>query len=158
MFKFDRGDHVRFVYGSVFSLSRNGAYEAIVNGGKIISRKSCGSSGGPEYRVAGFSGWWPEENLVLVSRASKNSPSREEAVGPTKQQPIELKCDTEDSGKAREEAEWIPHDGGGEIVYECSSCRWSALNDWRGRSTDSRFCPHCGKFMINSTMPVEEDE
>lgn len=56
------------------------------------------------------------------------------------------------------EAKWIPHDGGGEIVYECSNCRWSALNDWKGRSTDSRFCPRCGKFMINSTMPVEEDE
>ena len=31
-------------------------------------------------------------------------------------------------------------------------------SDWKGRSTDSRFCPHCGKFMINSTMPVKEDE
>ena len=56
------------------------------------------------------------------------------------------------------EAEWIPHgegEDGNEIVYECSNCRWCALNDYRGRSTDSRFCPRCGKRMINSTM--EED-
>ena len=53
------------------------------------------------------------------------------------------------------EAAWIPHgegEDGNEIVYECSNCRWCALNDYRGRSTDSRFCPHCGKRMINSTM------
>ena len=57
------------------------------------------------------------------------------------------------------EAEWIPHgegEDGNEIVYECSNCRWCALNDYRGRSTDSRFCPHCGKLMVNST--IEEDE
>ena len=57
------------------------------------------------------------------------------------------------------EAEWIPHgegEDGNEIVYECSSCRYCALNDYRGNSTDSRFCPHCGKFMINSTMPEDE--
>ena len=42
-------------------------------------------------------------------------------------------------------------------VYACSNCKNSALNDYRGRSTDSKFCPHCGKRMINSTMPEEED-
>ena len=156
MFKFEKGDHVSFVYGSVFSPNAYGAYQAVVNGGKVIARKGCGSSGGPEYRVAGFSGWWAEENLVLVSRGSKNSPSRDEAGGPTKDQPVEPKCDTEDSGKAREEAEWIPHQEEDRIVYECSSCRWMALNDYRGRSTDSLYCPHCGKYMTNSTMPLED--
>lgn len=57
------------------------------------------------------------------------------------------------------EARWQIVDGEPEEdVYACSNCGFTALNDWRGRSTDSRFCPHCGKFMINSTMPVEEDE
>ena len=56
------------------------------------------------------------------------------------------------------EAAWLPHQEEDGIIYECNNCRWMALNDYRGRSTDSRFCPHCGKFMINSTMPVEEDE
>jgi predicted RNA-binding Zn-ribbon protein involved in translation (DUF1610 family) len=92
---------------------------------------------------------------VLVSRGSENSPSRDEAVGPTKYQPGEPKLDTGDSGKAREEAEWIPHQEEDGIKYECSSCRYMALNDYRGRSTDSLYCPHCGKRMINSTM--EED-
>ena len=39
--------------------------------------------------------------------------------------------------------------------YVCSECDYAALNDYRGRSTDSRFCPHCGKLMINYTS---EDE
>ena len=57
------------------------------------------------------------------------------------------------------EAEWIAHgegEDGNTIIYECSNCRWCALNDYRGRSTDSRFCPRCGKRMINSTMPEDE--
>lgn len=100
MFKFEKGDHVSFVYGSVFSPNPDGAFRAVANGGKVIARKGCGSSGGPEYRVAGFSGWWSEENLVLVSRGSKNSPSCDEAVCPTKDQPVESKRDTEDSGES----------------------------------------------------------
>jgi len=104
MFKFEKGDHVSFVYGSIFSPNPDGAYQAVVNGGKVIARKGCGSSGGPEYRVAGFSGWWAEENLVLVSRGPKNSPSCDEAAGPTKYQPGEPKRDTEDSGASEDRA------------------------------------------------------
>ena len=37
-------------------------------------------------------------------------------------------------------------------LHACSSCDYCALNDYRGRSTDSRFCPHCGKLMVNSSM------
>jgi DNA-directed RNA polymerase subunit RPC12/RpoP len=54
------------------------------------------------------------------------------------------------------EAEWIKDYGAGiDVVYVCSNCRASALNDYRGNSVDSRFCPYCGKRMINST--IEED-
>ena len=54
------------------------------------------------------------------------------------------------------EAEWIEdHDTVLGVVYICSECKYSALNDCRGRSTDSKFCPHCGKRMINSTMPED---
>ena len=56
------------------------------------------------------------------------------------------------------QAAWIAHgegEDGNTISYECSNCRYFALNDWRGNSTDSRFCPRCGKRMINST--IEED-
>lgn len=97
-FKFDRGDHVSFVYGSVFSPNAYGAYQAIMNGGKIIARKGCGSSGGPEYRVSGFTGWWPEEYLVLVSRGPENLHCCDEGSGPTTYTQNETKCDTEDSG------------------------------------------------------------
>lgn len=102
MFKFEKGDHVSFVYGSVFSPNAYGAYQAVVNGGKVIARRVCGSSGGPEhyvYRVAGFSGWLDEENLVLVSRGSKNSPSCDESPEPITNTQNETKCDTGDSGE-----------------------------------------------------------
>ena len=53
------------------------------------------------------------------------------------------------------EAHWIwkmclanPEDA----YYACSNCNYSALNDYRGRSTASKFCPHCGKLMINSDV------
>ena len=56
------------------------------------------------------------------------------------------------------EAEWIKdYDVATNPVYVCSSCGRAALNDYRGESVDSRFCPGCGKRMINSTMP-EDDE
>ena len=37
----------------------------------------------------------------------------------------------------------------------CSNCEHSALNDYRGNPVKSKFCPTCGKRMINST--IEED-
>lgn len=43
-----------------------------------------------------------------------------------------------------------------DLYYFCSACGASALNDCFGQSTDSKFCPHCGKHMINST--IEEDD
>lgn len=52
------------------------------------------------------------------------------------------------------EAKWVFHED--ELFYTCSNCGRSALNDCFGQSTDSKFCPHCGKRMINSTM--EDDE
>lgn len=42
-------------------------------------------------------------------------------------------------------------------VYRCSNCGYSALNDYRGRSSASKFCPHCGKYMTNHDQP-EDDE
>jgi rubrerythrin len=53
------------------------------------------------------------------------------------------------------EAEWLYSEV--DPVYVCSACGYCALNDYRGRSTDSRFCPHCGKFMINSSMWEDEE-
>ena len=40
--------------------------------------------------------------------------------------------------------------------YACSNCHYSALNDYRGNSVASKFCPHCGKYMTNHTQ--EDDE
>lgn len=55
------------------------------------------------------------------------------------------------------EAKWQRVDGDpGMDFYVCSNCGISALNDQYGQSVDSLFCPHCGKRMINSTMPEDE--
>ena len=37
----------------------------------------------------------------------------------------------------------------------CSNCEYSALNDYRGNPVKSKFCPNCGKLMINSDMPED---
>lgn len=51
------------------------------------------------------------------------------------------------------EAHWIKfHDVNFEVYYCCSDCGVSSLNDYKGYSVDSRFCPNCGKRMVNSTM------
>jgi rubrerythrin len=41
-------------------------------------------------------------------------------------------------------------------VYRCSNCGYSALNDYRGNSTASKFCPHCGKYMTNHDQPEDD--
>lgn len=54
------------------------------------------------------------------------------------------------------EAEWtVEFTEDPEAHPYCSNCKYSALNDYRGRPVDSLFCPHCGKRMINSTMPED---
>ena len=44
-------------------------------------------------------------------------------------------------------AEWIWNESC--ECWECSVCRWSALNDYKGESTRSNFCPTCGSLMKN---------
>lgn len=46
---------------------------------------------------------------------------------------------------------------GEDTVFVCSSCGYSALNDYKGKSTASKFCPHCGKYMINHDQPEDEE-
>ena len=54
------------------------------------------------------------------------------------------------------EAEWqIVEDEPDVDGYICSNCGYSALNDYRGQSTASKFCPHCGRYMINHTQPED---
>ena len=58
-------------------------------------------------------------------------------AGKTKQLPADQKL----------EAEWLYSEV--DPVFICSNCSFAALNDYRGHSTASMFCPHCGKYMIN---------
>lgn len=52
------------------------------------------------------------------------------------------------------EAEWIKKLCLDEDEYDfiCSNCGASALNDYNSIPTDSKFCPNCGRRMINSRM------
>lgn len=34
-----------------------------------------------------------------------------------------------------------------EACFECNACGYSALNNYRGLSADSDYCPHCGAKM-----------
>ena len=157
-FKFKKNDLVSINFSafcSVFDAHNDEAEAEPVEYHKVINCRMTDT--GIEYKLRGCYGWWKEEHLSLKPKEPKFSPSRDETGGPNKDMPEEPKLDTEDSGKAREEAEWIPHQEEDRIEYECSSCRWMALNDYRGRSTDSLYCPHCGKYMTNSTMPLDED-
>ena len=52
------------------------------------------------------------------------------------------------------EAEWFTVIDS-EPVYACSNCKCSALNDYRGNSVASKFCPHCGKYMTNHDQPED---
>jgi DNA-directed RNA polymerase subunit RPC12/RpoP len=112
----------------------------------------CGNSYfDPQLRKAQVYHWKEkaEEQIEVIKKRKYFAPDMEYEIVAISE-PTELK-DTE--------AEWIKdYDAGMDVVYVCSHCGWAALNDWRGRSTDSKFCPHCGKFMINATIPIEEDK
>jgi hypothetical protein len=57
------------------------------------------------------------------------------------------------------EAEWvIDFTEDPEAHPYCSNCKSSALRNYRGLPVDSRYCPHCGKFMVNSSMWEAEEE
>jgi rubrerythrin len=57
------------------------------------------------------------------------------------------------------EAEWLSNladeCGIAHVSYVCSVCGYSALNDYRGSSVASKFCPHCGKYMTNHDQPED---
>jgi rubrerythrin len=54
------------------------------------------------------------------------------------------------------EAEWKFKEALDEDEYDfiCSNCGYCALNNYRGNPVASKFCPHCGKYMINH---IQED-
>lgn len=110
----------------------------------------CGNSYfDPQLRKAQVYHWKEkaEEQIEVIKKRKYFAPDMEYEIVAISE-PKELK-DTE--------AEWFPHQEEDGIVYECTNCRWMALNDYRGRSTASKFCPHCGKYMTNHEMEEDED-
>ncbi len=153
-YKYNIGDYVRFK-DKLAPTASCGLAEKAGSIAKITERFDYGSAC---YALEGHEGVFTENCFEgLASEASKNSPYREEIVGADTLQGPETKCDTEDSGESKNKAEWfivnhsIP-------IYACSSCHSPALHNRVGRSLDTRFCPHCGKRMINSTMEDDEYE
>lgn len=52
------------------------------------------------------------------------------------------------------EAEWLTEYTDDGHPY-CSNCKYSALNNYRGLPVKAKFCPHCGKYMINNDQPED---
>lgn len=81
----------------------------------------------------------------------KVSDSRWFADEATKQKAIEL---WNTKVRAMGTAEWSTDYVDDDHPY-CTSCKYSALNSYRGQPVKSRFCPHCGKYMTNHDQPED---
>ena len=62
------------------------------------------------------------------------------------------------------EASEIKHEVKAEWIYDeendcyiCSECKSAALNNYRGFSTDSTYCPTCGAHMISNHIIKDEE-
>jgi hypothetical protein len=151
-YKYSVGDYVKFK-DKLAPTASCGLAEKAGFIAKITERFDYGSAC---YALEGYEGVFTENCFDgLASEAPINSPYHDKAIGADTLQGSAPSCDTEDSGESKNKAEWftinhsIP-------VYACSSCHAPALCDPRGRAVDSKFCPHCGKFMINYT-PEDDD-
>lgn len=113
----------------------------------------CSGNFDPQLRKAHVYHWKEkaEEQIEVIKKRKYFAPDMEYEIVAISE-PKELK-DTEAKWKFECEEEH----GIASIYYHCSNCGFAALNDYRGRSTASKFCPHCGKYMINHTMPEEDD-
>ena len=81
----------------------------------------------------------------------KVSDSRWSADEATKQKAIEL---WNTKVRAMGTAEWSTDHVDNDHPY-CTNCTYSALNSYRGQPVKSRFCPHCGKYMLNHDRPED---
>lgn len=81
----------------------------------------------------------------------KVSDSRWSADEATKQKAIEL---WNTKVRAMGTAEWSTDYVDDDHPY-CTSCKYSALNSYRGLPVKAKFCPHCGKYMTNNDQPED---
>ena len=81
----------------------------------------------------------------------KVSDSRWSADEATKQKAIELwNTKVRAMGTAEGATDYVDDDH----PY-CTSCKYSALNNYRGLPVKTKFCPHCGKYMTNHDQPED---
>ena len=142
--------HFKGSCGSVYG------YYAYIEDSKLVIGESWPHEGGEIFRgeyknAAQIMKTLKSENTLLhraitkyfnSPTASQNLPHRTEAKGPDLDQAKDTKCDTDQNKAIWEYSEVDP-------IFICSNCGYAALNDFRGRSTASKFCPHCGKYMTN---------
>ena len=110
----------------------------------------CGNASfDPQLRKAQVYHWKEKaEEQIEVIKKRKYIPADLEFEVVAISEPKELK-DTEATWDVWE------HSDETEPVYVCSNCGFSALNDYQGKSTASKFCPHCGKYMTNHDQPED---
>jgi predicted RNA-binding Zn-ribbon protein involved in translation (DUF1610 family) len=107
----------------------------------------------PHYYVNGVEDEvFPESVFAGLATESEFLTQSPEYIEVDTSESPETKCDTGDSRESGNKTMWIVYQEEDGIAYECNNCYWCALNDYRGRSTASRFCPRCGKYMINHEM------
>ncbi len=107
----------------------------------------------PQLRKAQVYHWKEkaEEQIEVIKRKRYFSPDIEFEVVAILE-PMEL---------TKTEAHWISElailENGEreETDILCSECGFSALNDYKGNPVASKFCPHCGKYMINHNQPED---
>ena len=92
-----------------------------------------------------------------VSTTQNIIPSDEKSVGPSTNT-TEGQSEPTDERIAPREAGWLKRLSIDEDEFDfiCTSCGYTALFEYSGCTpVASKFCPHCGSRMTNSTMPED---
>lgn len=145
-YKYNIGDIVELKPENSFDMEFCGSHIRVTSV-RIVERRyyDC-----PCYRFEGFDGFWEENCILGLREGTKNDLYDEETEGqdnlPTKEK---------DASGNENRAIW--HYSKVDPVFICSNCQCSALNDYRGRSTASKYCPHCGEYMTNHQQEDDDD-
>jgi hypothetical protein len=151
-YKYNVGDTIKFK-DKFHPTASCGLAELAGTTAKVIARQDYD---GPAYKLEGHEGFFTEKCFAGLSYEPEFHSWELADDGVATQQPSDSLSDTEASGASTDTAEWLTGHGTAEGPdYICSACNYSALNDYRGRSTASKFCPRCGKYMTNHQQPED---
>ena len=122
-------------------------YYAYIEDGLLVIGEDWPHEGGEVYR-----GKYADAGKVLARLKQDNSAktifnSIEKYYSKHDPDVIEKVVDKDSTEPKDDTAAW--ESSRANPAYTCSNCRYVALHNARGRRVASKFCPHCGKYMIN---------